>query len=367
MSADQWTYNIGEWSEAYTFLKLLADGKLHAADSRLAELPDVYYPILQILRQESDDILEYTIVDGTVRITRRSSYAPLLELPISTFSKKSKYLLQKMRERSHRTFAIPETEAFLRKIFIDNPKSPSGDKRDITIVIPDQHANYHHELGFSVKSRIGGLPTLFNASNSSNFVYEIQNLNLNEREVAKINEAGPIYRRVQEIESLGGKFAFRGIQGNTFENNMRVIDTALPEIFSLLLLAANRKRGFRALKDVANLIEKENPLRYHTEENHPFYTYKIRRFLVEVALGMTAGSVWTGTHDATGGYIVVREDGVPVCYHIINFNDFENYLLHNVSFETPSTSRYGFGRLEKANNDFIFKLNLQLRFTGPRL
>ena len=44
--------NKGEWSEVYTFLKLLADGRLYAADSNLNQIPSIYYPILKILREE---------------------------------------------------------------------------------------------------------------------------------------------------------------------------------------------------------------------------------------------------------------------------------------------------------------------------
>jgi len=42
--------NKGEWSEFYTFLRLLADGKLYAADSDLNKIEDLYYPILKIIR-----------------------------------------------------------------------------------------------------------------------------------------------------------------------------------------------------------------------------------------------------------------------------------------------------------------------------
>ena len=44
--------NKGEWSELYAFLRLLADGKLYAADADLHKLEQVYFPILAILRQE---------------------------------------------------------------------------------------------------------------------------------------------------------------------------------------------------------------------------------------------------------------------------------------------------------------------------
>lgn len=44
--------NKGEWSEAYTLIKLLADGKLYAADSDLNKINNIYYPLIKILRTE---------------------------------------------------------------------------------------------------------------------------------------------------------------------------------------------------------------------------------------------------------------------------------------------------------------------------
>ena len=35
------TGNIGEWSELYTLFKLLADGKLYAADANTNKIPEI--------------------------------------------------------------------------------------------------------------------------------------------------------------------------------------------------------------------------------------------------------------------------------------------------------------------------------------
>lgn len=51
--------NKGEWSELYVLLKLLSTGELYAADEKLQKIKDVYYPILKIIRQEDEMVLEY--------------------------------------------------------------------------------------------------------------------------------------------------------------------------------------------------------------------------------------------------------------------------------------------------------------------
>ena len=54
------TGNKGEWSEIYVLLRLLADGKIYAADSEFNRLEDVYFPIIKIIREDKkDEIKEY--------------------------------------------------------------------------------------------------------------------------------------------------------------------------------------------------------------------------------------------------------------------------------------------------------------------
>ena len=85
--------------------------------------------------------------------------------------------------------------------------------------------------------------------------------------------------------------------------------------------------------------------------------------MTDVALGMVPGVVWTGRYQANGGYLVVKSDGDVVCYHFYDKNLFEDYLYHNTRLDTPSSTRYGFGVIEKAEDGtLIFKLNLQIRF-----
>jgi hypothetical protein len=73
-------------------------------------------------------------------------------------------------------------------------------------------------------------------------------------------------------------------------------------------------------------------------------------------------SVWSGIYDATGGYLIVKENGDVLCYHIYNRNSFENYLYKNTKFETASSTRHDFGKIYESDSRLYFKLNLQIRF-----
>ncbi|MDR2962600.1 MAG: HpaII family restriction endonuclease [Bacteroidales bacterium] len=98
--------------------------------------------------------------------------------------------------------------------------------------------------------------------------------------------------------------------------------------------------------------------------NNLFSTYKIKHFLTDTALGMTAGTLWRGHFNVTGGYLVVKEDGDVLCYHIYNWNDFQEYLFNHTKIDSPDSSpnRCDYGRIltaqevEESKGSYI-KLN----------
>lgn len=116
------------------------------------------------------------------------------------------------------------------------------------------------------------------------------------------------------------------------------------------------------ISDLVNHISENNPLNYNIDNTHPYYSYKYKRFLTDTALGMMPSKVWTGELDATGGYLIVKDDGEILCYHIYNRNEFEDYLFKNTKFETASSSRHDFGKIYREKGKLFLKLNLQIRF-----
>ena len=168
--------------------------------------------------------------------------------------------------------------------------------------------------------------------------------------------------RIAEIQSKDGIFEFAKTEKQIFSNNLVLIDSLLPQILSQIVFDFYTSE-FSHLTDLVNLTAKKNPLEFDIENEHKFYEYKMKRFLTDVALGMMPSQVWTGKYDATGGYLIVKENGDVLCYHIYNRNEFEDYLLNNTKLDTASSSRHGFGEVYEENGQLFFKLNLQIRFT----
>lgn len=355
------TGNKGEWSEIYVFLKLLADGRLNAADANLNAIPTVYYPIIKILRQENTIRREYRI-NGNIKIVDGNNNE-LLNLPITEFVSRSQQLFTELRSAEGRSFAFADIEAFLNSIDINSLTALKTDKADIKVVVHDLNTGMQPQLGFSIKSMLGGNSTLFNPGNTTNFIYEILGEGeLNIAEINAIDISPKIANRISEIIARGFEVKFQKIQSATLQLNLQLIDSDLPQILAELLLLKYSTPGLAVLAPILRQLTINNPLHFDLSQGHPFYEYKIKNFLTDSALGMTPSTMWTGQYDATGGIIIVKGNGELVCYHIYNRNEFQNYLLNNTRLEQASTSRYNFGDLYCDNGRTFLKLNLQVRF-----
>ncbi len=355
------TGNKGEWSEVYALLKIISDKHLFAGDSDLKRLEVLVFPIIKVLRDESNGTFEFEYDNDLVIIKNNLEE---FRIPISTFQQQAKYLLLKIKEKTNSTFSIPETESFINSFGSHSIKAKSTVKSDIRIVIHDQRTGTTPELGFSIKSQLGGASTLLNAGKTTNFIYQINNLVLGNDQINLINQIdtrSKIKDRLTKLIAENGTLEFTKMESSIFENNLVLIDSSLPAILSQILLLFFTS-SYSTIAELVAEISALNPQNYNMTLDHPFYIYKTKRFLTDIALGMMPSKVWTGELDATGGYLIVKSDGDVLCYHIYNRNEFEDYLFNNTKLETASSSRHDFGKIIVQNGNLFLKLNLQIRF-----
>ena len=117
------TGNKGEWSEIYALFRLLGEGKVHAGDANLNKL-DLYYPILNIIREESkryeykpDTQQNIVVIDED-----GNEYA---RISMDKFMAESTSLLDAIRGKkdSKRAFEIPSADPIKLKTVIKSIKS----------------------------------------------------------------------------------------------------------------------------------------------------------------------------------------------------------------------------------------------------
>ena len=72
------TGNKGEWSEIYVLFKLLAEGKLYAADEHLRKLENLFFPIFKVVRSEAQSSVHEYISENSVPECTPGKYVSML-------------------------------------------------------------------------------------------------------------------------------------------------------------------------------------------------------------------------------------------------------------------------------------------------
>ncbi len=356
------TGNKGEWSELYALFRLLGEGKVHAGDANLNKL-DLYYPILNIIREESKRY-EYKPNKKQNIVVIDEDGHEYAHISMDKFMEESTKLLESIKGAGNqRAFEVPDAECFMNQIGCTKIKAPSQDKTDIHIVIHDLRTNMTPLLGFSIKSQLGSPSTLLNPGKTTNITYKVVGGNMTDQVINELNSIGDHLPRMQAFLDKGYNLEFSEIAHQTFKNNLLFLDMCMPELVARCLALSSMPGVSSTIKDIVEIIAQQNPFAFSGENVSAFYEHKMKVLLLDTALGMTAAKEWNGHYEANGGYLVVKSDGDIICYHFYNKNEVEDYLYNNTRFDRASRDRYDFGKFYRGNDGVVFiKLNLQIRF-----
>lgn len=347
--------NKGEWSELYVFLNILANGKLYAADQNLNKVPNVFYSVIKAIRED----IHYNIKNRNIIIDDGANILTIPAADFSTFSTQLFNILTSAKGSSFDVHLNQQLENFLKSIKISKLKAPSTTKGDILIKIHDTFTGFEPNLSFSIKSYVGSNPTLLNASGATKITYKLsKNLKPSDIEACNSIEGGEkIKNRINFVNGKMTDIEFSHVSDPTFDFNLKMIDYRMPEILGNLFLESYFVRG-KKMKDVVKQYIIKNP-----NEDPSLIEYKVKDLLVAIALGMVPKTKWTGLDEATGGYIVVKNSGEILCFHIYDRNQLKDYLYNNTKFDTPSSKRTNIGTIvfnERGEQEF--NLTVQIRF-----
>lgn len=354
------TGNIGEWSELYTLFKLLADGKLYAADADTNKIPEIYYDVLKVIRSQSNGTLEYCR-DAEIKVINAETGDVICSVPISSFIEQTDKLLAGIKDKkgSKGAFELPEVWSFANSVKCQTLKAKSQDKADIHIMVHDIMSGRDDTFGFSIKSQLGSPSTLFNASGATNFTYKLVGHKLTEDEISTFHDFKYFKEKFDYLSSLGTNVEFVKTDNEILDFNLKMVMTEMPKIFAEMIYRYYKDKVY-LISELTDIVADSDLI--DTLENQILLRHKVKELLTNIALGMVPGTMWTGDYEATGGYIIVKDDGDIVCYHIYNHNAFKNYLFLNTRFDTPSKSKHGFGSIYEVDGKQYLKLNVQIRF-----
>lgn len=354
--------NKGEWAEFYAFLKILDERKLFAADKNLEIIPDKLFVFQRVFRTEKDGEQKIFDLTGSEIVILGKDGNVIKKFSDAELPSKIVRIFNKIKASEQTTFEIKEATDLMSELECSRIKADNTTKADIEAEVLDRMTNVVTPQGFSVKSAIGGASTLLNAGKTTNFIFEVKGLD--EKHIDSINAIdtrAKVQDRIHEIKKHGGKFVFKGVSKREFESNLKKIDTIFPAFVANMLLDFFSGKA-KTVSDLTSLLSTNAELKEKYGLTHSDYEFKMKNFLQSTALGMVPSRIWDGFTKAHGGYIVVRDDGIVIYYHLYNRDEFLSYLYENTKFDSPSTSRHEYGSLYKEEGKLLFNLNLQIRF-----
>lgn len=354
------TGNVGEWSELYTLFKLLADGKLYAADSNTNKIPNIYYDVLKVIRTQADGKLEYCR-SAEIKVINAETGQHMCSVPIASFVEQTDNLLAciKSKNGSKGAFELPDVWNFAESIKCKTLKAKSQDKADIHLMVHDIMSGRDDTFGFSIKSQLGSPSTLFNASGATNFTYKVTGHKLTEDEINTFHSFKKFKEKFDFLVSVGTDIKFVETDNKTLDFNLKMVMTEMPVVFAEMIKYYYQGKSY-SISELTDMVAESGII--STLDNNIYLRHKLKELLTNIALGMLPNTMWTGNYEATGGYIIVKDDGDVVCYHIYNHNAFKDYMYSNTRFDTPSKSKHGFGSIYEVDGQQYLKLNVQIRF-----
>ena len=355
------TGNKGEWSEFWAFVKCATDNLVPLSDASLNPLGEKYLDFQKIFREGltlevSDKNLVHFTTAGNCRET----------LPKSDLTPRMLEFLNQLQNRQKGSFECVAGEELLKIFHQSKLKAKSSSKKDLELEVADPKTRLPQIAGFSIKSKIGGDATLLNASiENTNFVFKLTGASVDPTDINGITSKNKIQARIQKILDAGTNFEFVKCNGATFSQNLRKIDSQMPAILgwaTLINFVVDKPK--KKLTDVLQHNKFENEMEsLLIPLSHSELRYKFKSLLSNIALGMVPKTEWSGVIDADGRYLVVKKNGDVVCFHVYNLGNFQDYLLANVKFDTPSTNRHKFGEVYEQAGELFFKVNCQIRFS----
>lgn len=344
------TRNKGELSEIYALLKVIYQ-EIIAYGNLSANATDDTIKVMKIHLDNSDIELKGVhcyVYDNADNTTLYNKSQIINEIELND-------ILSHIKE-GNGTFSSGIIDSKVSFLGMDKSKGTSQEKSDIVLSFLERGIENLNQ-GTSIKSFLGGSPTLLNASQATNFIYEIEGLDSqNIDEINNIETRSKVKDRISKIESLGGVLKFHKCENSTYESTLRKVDSKMPEI-----LASALKSFF--LKETSNRLSEYVSQEIADPNRQQEVDCRLKDFVKSTMLGIFPTRDWDGNLKATA-VLLVNKDGDLVFYHTNKEATLKDFFYQQTFFDTPSTTRHRFGNVYRENDGkTYFKLNLQLRLS----
>ena len=309
-----------ELGELYTFFRLLADGKVFGGTPKAQKDDRKCWPIALIQREEHDGTRRYYIEEEDVRIVSgvvekdgtfiASAEKEVLSFPRADFGDAAEIILHLLRNEPGEEVEVSEgLEAFLDAVNIYDLESKTEDRTDFSVAFWSVDAPL---TGFTVRCRLS-------------------------------------------------RMKYSDVADRVFRCNLLMIDLHFPRMLAEMVRTMHLD-GITRVSELTERIKEMNPLKIKDEliNKHCFYEFKMKQFLLALALGMRPAKIYNGTDSAVEGLLLTNGEGEVLCYHKSERQTFADFLYQNSRFEKGSVDKDKYGFLERENGVYYFKLNVKI-------
>ena len=349
-----------EWGELYAFFRLLADGYVYAGTPDVKRNEVQKFPVAMVQREEHDGTRRYILEDeATVRICGEKIDK---QIPREDFAAVAELVFAAVKESRENDVMSPDgVEEFLDEVAIYDLEAKTDDRTDFYVAFYGIEAPL---VGFCVRSRLGTMFPLLDGGRAANLKFEQTEVKFATPTVNKINAFGEeddVAGRMLMIERLGGILKYNDVADKVFRSNLCMIDLHFPRMLGEMLRVMHLD-GISKVSDLIEAIKQINPLKIKDEliHKHSYYEYKMKQFLMALALGMRPAKIFNGIDSAISGFLFVDGNGEILCYQKADRQVFADFLFVNSRFEKSSTEKDKYGYLERENGVYYFKLNLKI-------
>lgn len=348
-----------EWSELYTFFRLLATGVVHMGTPQGKKDDEKKLSIAMIQREEHNGTRRYYLEGEEVHVVGEEMDA---RFPREDFATVADLILDAIKTSPDDEVASPDgVEEFLDAVSIFDLEAKTEDRTDFSI------AFWHVDApltGLVVRSRIGRMNPLLDGGRTANLKFEQTGIKFATPTVSKVNaleSANEVADRMMLIDRLGGVLKYADVADKVFRCNLLMIDLHFPRLLAEMLRVMQLD-GITRLSELTEAMNSINPLKIKEEliTKHHYYEFKMKQFLLALALGMRPAKIYNGTDSAVEGMLLVNGNGEVLCYHKSDKAVFEDFLYLNTRFEKGAVEKDKYGFLERENGVYYFKLNAKI-------
>jgi hypothetical protein len=336
------TGNKGEWGEIYGFTYLLV--KLEVPyEAKLFTIP-------QIMKWDEEQYKTYRC-EGDFIITMSNQSIPislLHPLVIDGF--------KEIKNGKGRSFNCPSLDRAMDLLGLKKIRA-SKDKIDFIINIDNQ------QCACTVKSMIGGSPSLINATNQTNIYYRIKNVDsVIEEELKNNPEKRKPKDLVRKIYSNGGFLEFIKYES---ENYPKCMGSDMAQFLSSYMIPQYYQSIGGSISEIVEVLFKNKKqvggFSIHQTKNN------IKSYLEKSAtyLNPSQDREKNSTGAAQGGLVTIRENGTVDLKIFHPYSNFGDHLYNTCFFDTGSTKRHDFAYpyKNKVTGNYEIKLNINIKMS----